>query len=81
MSKIVKTAGAEFKELVKDEPKPQLVKQLHMHIGADLIGSKTSLSATRGTVLTLTSNGVVAVNSNGRKILIPFSNIKCLELI
>jgi hypothetical protein len=68
----------------KKEPKaesaPVLVKKMHMHIGVDLIGSKTSLAASKTTVLTLTDVGVHAVSGSGRKILIPFSNIKGIEL-
>jgi hypothetical protein len=69
-------------KIVGGEPSPaQLVKKMHMHIGVDLIGSKTSLAASKHLVLTLTDLGVHANSSvSGRKILIPFSNIKGIEL-
>jgi hypothetical protein len=53
-----------------------------MAIGCDLIGSKTSLAADRSTDLKLSEVGVLAISkSSDRQILIPFSNIKGIELI
>lgn len=57
-------------------------KVVHLAVGVDLLGSKTSLVASRGNTLEVTALGVMAISGkNGRKILIPFPNIKACELI
>lgn len=56
-------------------------KAVHLAVGVDLLGSKTSLVSNRGNTLEVTQLGIVATSSkNGRKILIPYPNVKALEL-
>ena len=58
------------------------VKALHMAVGVDLIGSATSLAASKTMDLELIEAGVLATSlKSGRVMLIPFSNIKGLELM
>lgn len=57
-----------------------LAKVFHMAIGLDLIGSKTSLSDKRAE-LEVTPLGVkMTSKENGRVVLIPWTNIKGVEL-
>lgn len=72
----------EFKPVQpQGEPSKVFVKAFHMVVGVDLIGSKTSMAASKTLVLELTPMGVRAVSSNsGRIILIPYTNIKGIEL-
>lgn len=56
-------------------------KAFHMVVGVDLIGSKSSMSASRNLTLEVTPIGIVAISANSqRKILIPWTNIKGAEL-
>lgn len=65
---------------VKTKTNPR-VKRVHMAIGCDLIGSKTSMQATGNVTLELTPLGVVAFSKkSNRTYMVPFSNIKGLEL-
>lgn len=58
-----------------------LAKTIHLGLGLDLLGAKTSLSANRGTELEVTPLGVKANSGkNERVILIPWANIKGCEL-
>jgi hypothetical protein len=58
------------------------VKALHMAVGVDLIGSATSLAASRNMDLELVEAGVLATSKKtNRVMLIPYSNIKGLELM
>lgn len=58
------------------------VSKLHMAIGCDLIGSQTSMVASRNLDLELTDLGVIAYSKkSNRTILVPFSNIKAMELM
>jgi hypothetical protein len=66
--------------MAKKKLKPAKTKTLQMAIGADLIGSRTSISAGRGTEIITTPNAHVAISkSSGRAILIPFANAKASE--
>lgn len=57
-------------------------KTVHMAVGVDLLGAQMSLTAKRGASLEITDKGVLAISGkNGRKILIPFPNIKAIELL
>ena len=57
------------------------VKTVHLAIGVDLLGSKTSLSAKRGTSLEMTAIGIKAhSDGSGRTVVIPYSNVKGFEL-
>lgn len=59
----------------------RLAKIVHMGIGCDLLGSQTSLNANRGNLLEVTDLGIVAVSKkNGRRVLIPWSNVRGCEL-
>lgn len=69
----------ETKEVTKTQK--TLVKLVHMAIGCDLIGAKTSMAASNNVTLELTSLGVVAFSKKtNRTYMVPFSNIKGLEL-
>ena len=58
------------------------VSKLHMAIGCDLIGSQTSMVASRNLDLELTDLGVLAHSKkSNRTMLVPFSNIKAMELV
>lgn len=60
----------------------QHAKTIQLGLGVDMLGSRMSLSATRGNTLEIHSYGVIAVSGkNGRRILIPWSNIKGVELL
>lgn len=57
-------------------------KVVHLAVGVDLLGSKTSLVSKKGNTLEVTNLGVVATSGvNGRKLLIPYTNVKALELL
>lgn len=57
-------------------------KVAHLAVGVDLLGSKTSLVASRGAELEVYTFGVIAKSSkNNRKILIYSSNVKAVELL
>lgn len=61
------------------------VKLMHMHIGVDFIGSKTSMSAAHGTVMEATAIGIKATRVGKKKgerriVVIPYSNVKGFEL-
>lgn len=57
-----------------------LAKSVHLGLGLDLLGSKMSLSAKRGNELEITPMGVLATNKEGRRVLVPWANIKGVEL-
>lgn len=58
-----------------------IAKIIHLGVGVDLLGSKTSLSTQRGNELEVTPLGVIASSAKtGRKVLIPWANIRGCEL-
>jgi hypothetical protein len=58
------------------------VKVVHMAIGLDLIGSKTSLSSGKNYDITANAIGIRAFSKGtGRVIMIPYTNIKGFELM
>lgn len=57
-----------------------LAQSVHLGLGLDLLGSKMSLNAKAGNELEVTALGVIASNKDGRRVLIPWANIKGLEL-
>ena len=58
------------------------VKVFHMAIGADLIGAKTSMHFNKNIDLTATDQGILMISkASKRTVVIPYSNIKCFELI
>lgn len=72
---------------VKEEPPPPpksnkaLARIVQLGIGVDLLGSRTSIQATRGNELEITPLGVVATSGkNQRRVLIPWANIRGVEL-
>lgn len=68
-------------EDVKVKSNQVFAKTVHLAVGVDLLGSVTSLQARHGTTLEVTPLGVIAISGkNGRKVLIPFPNIKACEL-
>jgi len=66
-------------ELMKD---PVIhAKTVQLGLGVDLLGSRMSLNASRGNTLKLHEFGVIATSGkNGRRVLVPWSNIKGVEL-
>lgn len=57
------------------------VKTMHMAIGVDFIGSKTSLKTDRNTTLEATSIGIKATSKTTKRVVvIPYSNVKGFEL-
>ena len=64
----------------KDENRRK-VKTFHMAIGCDLIGSKTSMAASKNVELWLTRGGIECFSKgSNRTIFVPFANIKGVEL-
>lgn len=58
-----------------------LAKTMQMVVGVDLIGSKMSMAHSRTLELEVTPLGIKALSKNsGRTILIPWTNIKGVEL-
>ncbi len=58
------------------------VKTLHIAIGIDLIGSRTSLAASHNLELLETPIGIEARSKNSnRTVIIPYSNCKGYELL
>ncbi len=58
-----------------------LCKAFHMVVGVDLVGSKTSMAASRNLSLEVTPLGIKCVSEkSARTILIPWTNIKGAEL-
>lgn len=63
------------------KPTKVLCKNMHMVVGVDFIGSKTSMSASRNLELEVTPLGIKAFSkSTGRLVLIPWTNVKGAEL-
>jgi hypothetical protein len=59
-----------------------LAKTVQLGIGVDLLGSMMSLSSSRGNELEVTPLGVKATSKkNGRVVLIPWANIRGVELL
>ncbi len=57
------------------------VKSVHLAIGVDLLGSKTSLQSGRNATLEATAIGIKAYSKNSNRIVvIPYSNVKGFEL-
>lgn len=57
-----------------------LAKAVHLGLGVDLLGSKTSLNAKSGNELEVTPLGIKATGRSGRVVLVPWANIKGVEL-
>jgi hypothetical protein len=56
------------------------VKTVHLAIGVDLLGSRTSLQSGPNTELTELPHGIEAFSkATGRRVVIPFSNIRGYE--
>jgi hypothetical protein len=53
---------------------------VEMGLGSSLLASQTSMSIDTGTKMWIHSLGVIALNSKGRKVLVPWANIRCIEL-
>lgn len=59
-----------------------LARTVELGIGTHHLGSKTSLQAVKGNELECTEFGVIAKSGkNGRRILIPWPNVRALELM
>lgn len=62
--------------------KPVLVKTVQIHAGLDLIGSRLSVQAKKGNVLTEEAMGIRIVSGEtGRVVVIPYANVKGYELL
>lgn len=58
------------------------VKVVHMAVGLDLIGSKTSLTSGKNYDIEATSIGIkVLSKASNRTIVIPYANVKGFELL
>lgn len=69
-------------ELIEDHKKYLRVKVFHMHEGLDLIGSTKSIMSSDRAILWLLPYGVKMYSKKtGRIIIVPFSNIRGLELL
>ena len=67
-------------DAVKD--KKNLVKNVHLAIGVDFLGSKTSFQSGRNYEIEATAIGVKIVsNSSGRTVIIPYPNVKGMEML
>lgn len=54
--------------------------QVELGTGAHLLGLATTMAAVRGSTLEVTELGINATSAKGRVMLIPWSNIRCVEL-
>ncbi len=77
-----KVIGIEGTEEIKREGNLNImVKNVQMHAGLDLIGSKTSISNKNADLYEL-DHGILAVSrKEGRKVVIPYTNIRGYELV
>lgn len=51
------------------------------HIGVELIGSSTSFRRSRTSAAVATTIGIeITSKSTGRKVIVPYSNVKCFEV-
>lgn len=58
------------------------IKSLQFNVGTDLLGSAISMPIRKGMKAELVDSGVVLTSGNtGRIVLVPFSNIKGIELV
>lgn len=64
------------------DSKNQKVKNVHMAVGLDILGSKMSFQSGREYDLEVLSYGIqITKKSQGRIVIIPYSNIKGFELL
>lgn len=80
MAKKIETAKPIDIQIEHDMPKKVLAKSVHLGLGVDLLGSQTSLTSKRGNELEVTHLGIKATGKTGRVVLIPWANIKGVEL-
>jgi hypothetical protein len=82
MARPVGSVNKEVKEVALEISDDKVyARVVHLAVGVDLLGSKTSLVANRGNKLEVTKLGIIATSGkNGRKILIPYPNVKACEL-
>jgi len=57
------------------------VTQLEFGVGSHLMGQHLTLSAQRGSSLEIAEKGILAISKSGRVCLLPWSNIKAVEII
>jgi hypothetical protein len=68
-------------EKLSVSPAKELVKTVHLYAGLDLIGSKTTLSHKDAELELIYATGLrVTSRKTKRVVLLPFSNIKGIEL-
>lgn len=65
-------------ETAKDKP---TIKNVQMHAGIDMIGSKTSINNSRADIYERATGILVISKETGRKVVIPHANIRGYELI
>jgi hypothetical protein len=69
-------------EKIIDKSAKVLAKTVQLGIGVDMLGSAMSLNNSRGNILEVTPLGVRAVSKkNGRVVLLPWANIRGVELV
>ena len=57
------------------------VKVAFFATGVESMGMKTSVASERGTEVEMIAVGIKATNKAGKVVVVPFANIKCLELL
>lgn len=79
----VVTAEPVTQTWVPPAPTPQVatVKHVQMHAGIDLLGSKTSVHSGNSHIYEADKGLVVVGKKTGRKVVIPYNNIRGYELL
>jgi len=57
------------------------VAQVEFGVGAHLMGQHLTLSASRGSSLEIADKGILAKSKSGRVCLLPWSNLKVVEIL
>jgi len=68
------------KHLQKQDGK-QYASRVELGLGSSFLASKTTMDEAAGSLLEITSLGVRATSKEGRVVLVPWSNIRCVDLI
>lgn len=61
-------------------PKKLFANQIELGTGCHMLGKSLTLSKQTGAILELTQYGITATSKTGRVVLIPWPNVRCLEL-
>lgn len=78
----VSSEQPEIEQKAAIAPRKIMAKTVQLGIGLDLLGASLSLNSRSGNELEVTHLGVRAVSKkNGRVVLIPWANIRGVELV